>query len=69
MLSLLWQICYIVGLIFSVANGKILKNNLTIWSQEQKREFTLHFEQSRCSSFTLILSFLQNVLKKLEMVG
>ena len=32
MLSLLWQICDIVGLIFSVANGQIFKNNLTIWS-------------------------------------
>ena len=31
-LSLLFQICDIVGLIFSVANGQILKNNLTIWS-------------------------------------
>ena len=32
MLSLLWQICYIIGLIFIVANGQILKNILTIWS-------------------------------------
>ena len=32
MLNLLWQICDIVGLIFSVANGQIFKNNLTIWS-------------------------------------
>ena len=29
MLSLLWQTCYIIGLIFIVANGQILKNNLT----------------------------------------
>ena len=31
-LSLLWQIWDIVGLIFSVANGQIFKNDLTIWS-------------------------------------
>ena len=31
-LSSLWQICVIIGLIFIVANGQILKNNLTIWS-------------------------------------
>ena len=32
MISLLWQICDIIGLISIVANGQILKNNLTIWS-------------------------------------
>ena len=32
MLSLLWQISDIIGLIFIVANGQILKNNLAIWS-------------------------------------
>ena len=31
MISLLWQICDIIGLYFIVANGQILKNNLTIW--------------------------------------
>ena len=31
MVSLHWQICYIIGLVFIVANGQILKNNLTIW--------------------------------------
>ena len=31
-LSLLWQICDVIGLIFIDANGQILKNNLTIWS-------------------------------------
>ena len=31
-LSLLWQICDIIGLFVIVANGQILKNNLTIWS-------------------------------------
>ena len=30
--NLLWQICYITGLIFIVASGQILKHNLTIWS-------------------------------------
>ena len=33
MFSLLWQIWYIIGLIFIVANGQIMINNLTIWSQ------------------------------------
>ena len=32
MLSQLWQTCYIIFQIFTVANGQILKNNLTIWS-------------------------------------
>ena len=32
MLSQFWHICDILGLIFIVANGQILKNNLTIWS-------------------------------------
>ena len=32
MLSLLWQIWNIIGIIFIVADGKILKYNLTIWS-------------------------------------
>ena len=31
-LSWLWRICDIIGLIFIVANGQILKNNPTIWS-------------------------------------
>ena len=32
LLSLLCKIWYIIGLILIVANGQILKNNLTIWS-------------------------------------
>ena len=32
MLSLLWQICYIIGLIFIVVVDQILNNNLTIGS-------------------------------------
>ena len=32
MLSLLWQIWYIIGQIIFVANNQILNNNLTIWS-------------------------------------
>ena len=32
MLSVLWQICDIIGLIFNVVNGQIFKNNLTILS-------------------------------------
>ena len=45
MLSLLLQICDIIGLIFSVANGQILKNNLTIWSH-----WTLSTTRSRTST-------------------
>ena len=37
MLSLLCQICDIIGLIFIVANGQILKNNLTIWSRWSRK--------------------------------
>ena len=32
MLSLLWQIWYIIGLIFIVGTSQILENNLIIWS-------------------------------------
>ena len=31
-LSILWQFCDIIGLIFIDANGQLLKNNITIWS-------------------------------------
>ena len=33
--NLLWQIYYITGLVFIVANGHIIKHNLTIWSHWQ----------------------------------
>ena len=36
MLNLLWQICDIIGLIFIVAHGQILKNNIAIWSHWSK---------------------------------
>ena len=32
MLSILWQIGDIIGLVFIVGNGQISENNLTIWS-------------------------------------
>ena len=35
MLSTLWQICDIIGLILIAAKGHILKNNLTIWSHTE----------------------------------
>ena len=38
MLIILWQICDIVGLSFIVANGQILANNLTIWSQHDSTQ-------------------------------
>ena len=31
-LILFWRICFIIGIIFIVTNGQILKNNLTMWS-------------------------------------
>ena len=37
MLSQIWQIWYIIGLILIVVNGQILKNNLTIRSQWSSR--------------------------------
>ena len=36
MLSLLWQICDIIGLIFILATGQILKNNQTILSHSKR---------------------------------
>ena len=39
MLSILWQIWDIIGLIFIAANGQILKNNLTIWSHWLAKTF------------------------------
>ena len=52
MLSLLWQICNCVGLIFIVGNGQILKDNLTVWShcslsKEVAEKETL-FRQDKC---------------------
>ena len=46
MLSLLWQICDIIGRIFIVSNGHVLKNNLTIWSHWWWKE-TLERDQAR----------------------
>ena len=45
MLSLLWQICDIIGQIFIVATGQILKNNLNIW---------LHCVRVSMTSMTLL---------------
>ena len=44
MLSIFWQICDIIGLIFIAANGQILKNILTIWSHCA----TTHHQLSQC---------------------
>ena len=41
MLSLLWQIGYIIGLIFIVAYGKIVYNNINIWSHWSIKLFNL----------------------------
>ena len=45
MLSPFWQICDIIGLIFIVANGLILKNNITIWSHWPLPTVLLQFPQ------------------------
>ena len=55
MLSLVWQICDIFGIIFFVANGHILKNNLTIWSHwpsvcHALHTFVLHVFHSQTQS-------------------
>ena len=42
MLSLFWQFCNIIRLIFIVANGQTLKNNLTILSHCSWSTFNLH---------------------------
>ena len=50
MLSLLWQIWYIIGLIFIVANGQILKNNLNIlsdWWKAIRRNIVLLKKQKK----------------------
>ena len=41
MLRILWLICDIIGLIFIVANGQILKNILTIWSHRPSQSFSI----------------------------
>ena len=41
LLSPLWRICYIIGLIFIIPNRQILKNNLTIWSHWSPHEENL----------------------------
>ena len=51
MLSLIWQICDIIGLIFIVANGQILKNNLTIWSHCRAPREEIIFKEKICGSF------------------
>ena len=45
MLSILWQICDIIGLIFIAVNVQILNNNVTIWShlEGQKKSATTTF--------------------------
>ena len=53
MLSLLLNFWYIIGLTFVVANGQILKNNLTIWSHWMKIYlFKREIEQSRPFRYT-----------------
>ena len=65
MLNLLWQICDIIGLIFIVGNGQILKNNLTIWSHCQCRLMQTQTEQIKDSGWNplnMYLSFIVTYL-------
>ena len=50
-LNLFWQICDIVGLFVIVANGQILKNNLTIWSHCRAPREEIIFKEKICGSF------------------
>ena len=47
MLSLLSQICDIIGLVFFVANGQILKNYPTIWSHWEQENIVLECYKDR----------------------
>ena len=62
MLSLLWQICAIIGLIFIVTNGQILKSDLTIWSHWAGYSLFLMHDGPLHNSFTTILSWSLSVL-------
>ena len=55
MLSLLWQICDIIRIIFLFANGQILKNKLTIWSHWRRRPIP-NFLFSRRSKYSELCS-------------
>ena len=46
----LWQICDIIGLIFIVAIGQMLKNNLPIWSHLARQIVDLG-----CNCFAMVL--------------
>ena len=49
MLTLLWQICDIIRLIFIVANGQKLKNNLSIWSHWSRgRNYLVFTREMEC---------------------
>ena len=49
--DLLWKICDIIGLIFSVAYGQILKNHLTIRSHWRQSQFWAQCDQTATSYF------------------
>ena len=64
MLSLLWQIYDIIGLIFIVANGQILKNNLTIWSHWSEAKVKVWSSYSSSNSWKT--EWPENEIKKFE---
>ena len=58
MLSLLSQICDIIGLILIATNGQILKNNLTIWSLFRFQSIFVALLKNFC--FETFFEILQN---------
>ena len=63
-LGILWRICYIIGLIFIVVNGPILKNNITIWSHCSRHKMTFEvcfLKKSKCRHRVLLVFPLQNL--------
>ena len=65
MLSLLWQLCFILGLIFIVTNGQILQINLTVWSHWVTHEAKLAQKNVLCReclyAWAPIINFVQGV--------
>ena len=61
-LSWLWQIWDIIGLIFTIANGQIFKNNLTIWSH-WRRPKTCTFCASRAKANAVKIVFERKIRK------
>ena len=66
MLILILKICYIIGLILIVANGQILKNNLTIWSHCYLPTYLLAFINNSSHATVLNCNYSCNLLTRLR---